>query len=35
VLGSPSTPSDEYIRDRMGLVNEKGQGTFLIGFDFC
>lgn len=35
VLGSPSTPSDEYIRDRMGLVNEKGQGTFLIGFDIC
>ncbi|MDD3043726.1 MAG: hypothetical protein PHV51_06725 [Methanosarcinaceae archaeon] len=35
VLGSPSTPSDEYIRNRMGLVNEKGQGTFLIGFDFC
>lgn len=35
VLGSPSTPSDEYIRNRMGLKPEKGQGTFIIGFDLC
>jgi len=33
VLGSPSTPSDGYIRSRMGLTAAKGQGTFLVGFD--
>ncbi len=35
VLGSPSTPTDEYIREQMGLQVEKGQGTFIIGLDFC
>lgn len=35
VLGSPSTPTDEYIRERMGLQAGKGQGTSIIGFDFC
>lgn len=35
VLGSPSVPSDEYIRSRMGLKAGKGQGTFIIGFDIC
>ncbi|WP_440945703.1 hypothetical protein ACSAZL_16580 [Methanosarcina sp. T3] len=35
VLASPSTPSDEYIRSVMGLKPAVGQGTFIIGFDFC
>lgn len=35
VLASPSTPTDEYIREQMGLPTGKGLGTFIIGFDFC
>lgn len=35
VLASPSTPSDEYIRSVMGLEPAVGQGTFILGFDFC
>jgi len=35
VLASPSTPSDEYIRSVMSLKPAVGQGTFIIGFDFC
>jgi len=35
VLGSPSTPSDEYIRSVMGLKPETGRGTFIVGFDPC
>ncbi len=34
VLASPSTPSDEYIKEKMGLESLHGTGTFLLGFDF-
>ena len=33
-LASPSPPSDEYIKERLGLQNIHGTGTFLLGFDF-
>ncbi|MBN2110468.1 MAG: hypothetical protein JW705_05200 [Methanosarcinaceae archaeon] len=33
-LASPSPPSDEYIKEKMGLQNIHGTGTFLLGFDF-
>lgn len=35
VLASPSTPTDEYLRSRMGLKTGIGLGTFIIGLDFC
>ncbi len=34
VLASPSTPSDEYLKEKMGLESLHGTGTFLLGFDF-
>lgn len=34
VLASPSPPSDEYLKGKMGLDNLHGTGTFLLGFDF-
>ena len=34
VLASPSTPSDEYLKGKMGLECLHGKGTFLLGFDF-
>lgn len=34
VLASPSPPSDEYLKEKMGLENVHGTGTFLLGFDF-
>ena len=34
VLASPSPPSDEYLKEKMGLENLHGTGTFLLGFDF-
>jgi hypothetical protein len=33
-LASPSSPSDEYIKERMGFEQTKGTGTFLLGFNF-
>lgn len=33
-LASPSPPSDEYIKERLGLQNIHGTGSFLLGFDF-
>ncbi|MHC1577012.1 MAG: hypothetical protein ACXQTE_06625, partial [Methanosarcinaceae archaeon] len=33
ILASPSPPTDEYVKERMGLDNEHGTGTFLLGFD--
>ncbi|QLC49223.1 hypothetical protein HWN40_02555 [Methanolobus zinderi] len=33
-LASPSPPSDEYIKERLGLENIHGTGSFLVGFDF-
>ncbi|MDI3539613.1 MAG: hypothetical protein PWR29_147 [Methanolobus sp.] len=33
-LASPSPPSDEYMKERMGLQNIHGTGTFMLGFDF-
>ncbi|WP_406660781.1 hypothetical protein V7O66_13210 [Methanolobus sp. ZRKC3] len=33
-LASPSPPSDEYIKERIGFEQAKGTGTFLLGFDF-
>ena len=33
-LASPSPPSDEYMKERMGLKNIHGTGTFMLGFDF-
>ncbi|MDG6242997.1 MAG: hypothetical protein QCH31_01200 [Methanolobus sp.] len=34
ILASPSTPSDEYLKGKMGLEYLHGKGTFLLGFDF-
>ncbi len=34
VLASPSPPSDEFLKGKMGLDNLHGTGTFLLGFDF-
>ncbi|WP_321430410.1 hypothetical protein [uncultured Methanolobus sp.] len=34
ILASPSPPSDEYLKEKMGLENLHGTGTFLLGFDF-
>lgn len=34
ILASPSSPTDEYIKERMYEKNEFGSGTFLLGFDF-
>ncbi|MDG6244434.1 MAG: hypothetical protein QCH31_08620 [Methanolobus sp.] len=34
VLASPSPPTDEYLKEKMGLENLHGTGTFLLGFDF-
>lgn len=34
ILASPSTPTDEYIKEKMCETNECGSGTFLLGFDF-
>jgi hypothetical protein len=34
VMASPSPPSDEYLKEKMGLENVHGTGTFLLGFDF-
>lgn len=33
-LASPSPPSDEYMKERMGLTLVHGTGTFILGFDF-
>ncbi|AKB85915.1 hypothetical protein [Methanococcoides methylutens] len=33
-LASPSPPTDEYLKERMGLESEHGTGSFLLGFDF-
>ena len=33
VLGSPSTPSDEYIRQKYGFEISSEKGTFFIGFN--
>ncbi|WP_292484390.1 hypothetical protein [Methanohalobium sp.] len=33
VLGSPSPPTDEYLKDRIEAVCESGMGTFLLGFN--
>ncbi|ADI74784.1 conserved hypothetical protein [Methanohalobium evestigatum Z-7303] len=33
VLGSPSPPTDEYLKDRMEAVCESGMGSFLLGFN--
>lgn len=32
-LASPSPPTDEYIKERMGLTNVHGTGSFLLGFN--
>ncbi|WP_445474823.1 hypothetical protein ACT9XH_10720 [Methanococcoides methylutens] len=32
-LASPSPPTDEYLKERMGLESEHGTGSFLLGFD--
>jgi hypothetical protein len=34
ILASPSPPTDEYLKERMCEKNERGSGTFLLGFDF-
>jgi hypothetical protein len=34
VMASPSPPSDEYLKEKMGLENVHGTGTVLLGFDF-
>ncbi|WNY27037.1 hypothetical protein [Methanolapillus ohkumae] len=34
VLGSPSTPSDEYIRKAYNFDKSPEKGTFFLGFDF-
>lgn len=33
-LASPSPPSDEYIKNKIGFEHVQGTGTFLLGFDF-
>lgn len=33
VMGSPSPPTDEYLKNRMKAECEVGMGTFLIGFN--
>lgn len=33
VLGSPSPPTDEYLKNRMKAECEIGMGTFLLGFN--
>ncbi|AEH60326.1 conserved hypothetical protein [Methanosalsum zhilinae DSM 4017] len=33
-LGSPSPPSDEYIKEKMKVTKEQGMGTFMLGFNF-
>ncbi|WP_135605934.1 hypothetical protein [Methanococcoides sp. NM1] len=32
-LASPSPPTDEYLKELMGLESEHGTGSFLLGFD--
>ncbi len=32
-LASPSPPTDEYLKEKMGLKNVHGSGSFLLGFD--
>lgn len=34
VLSSPSPPTDEYLKAKMGLPNMHNTGTFIIGFDY-
>lgn len=34
VLASPSPPTDEYLKQKMGLPQTHGTGTFILGFDF-
>jgi hypothetical protein len=34
VLASPSPPTDEYLKQKMGLEQVHGTGTFILGFDF-
>jgi hypothetical protein len=34
-LASPSSPTDEYLKERMCQSNECGTGTFLLGCDVC
>lgn len=33
VLGSPSTPSDDYIHEKLNIDKKSGNGTFFLGFD--
>ncbi len=33
-LASPSPPTDEYLKQKMGLPQSHGTGTFILGFDF-
>jgi hypothetical protein len=33
-LASPSPPTDEYLKQRMGFPQSHGTGTFILGFDF-
>ncbi|MCS3923071.1 hypothetical protein [Methanosalsum natronophilum] len=33
-LGSPSPPSDDFIKDKMEVTKEQGLGTFMLGFNF-
>lgn len=35
VMASPSTPTDEYLRQKMGLKVGAGLGTVILGLDFC
>lgn len=34
VLSSPSPPTDEYIKNKIGLPNTHNTGTFILGFDY-
>ncbi|NLI62032.1 MAG: hypothetical protein GX362_01285 [Methanosarcinaceae archaeon] len=33
ILGSPSTPSDDYIQEKLGFEKNPNNGTFFLGFD--
>ncbi|MCD4821091.1 MAG: hypothetical protein K8R11_03255 [Methanococcoides sp.] len=34
ILASPSPPTDEYLKEKMGLQSVHGTGSFLLGFNF-
>ncbi|MBQ3620728.1 MAG: recombination protein RecR [Methanosarcinaceae archaeon] len=33
VIGSPSTPSDDYIHEKLPIAKKEGNGTVFLGFD--